>query len=304
MFPRTERRRQGFTLIELLVVIAIIAILAAILFPVFQKVRENARSAKCESNLKQIGIATLQYQQDYDESYPNGWQPDGLDNSHAGLTMWRVSLLPFLTGERIPTSTADIYSAQTEASWNSDNTLSCPDAPTSTSYGPTSYGYNTSTLTGGWDNGTGNQDGSSVLHYVGKKLAEIRSPANIVAYCDGAEVLSGGASAAADPHYHDADGGCTGYETNGGANGVGACGPFAMNPDVWIAQNTSVDWNIGTPGGNGDWSTDSNGDRRPTPRHNKRINCAFADGHVKSMLAAPTLNARIGSANDIWHDHD
>ena len=63
-------RRPGFTLIELLVVIAIIAILAAILFPVFARARENARRASCQSNLKQIGLGILQYTQDYDEKYP------------------------------------------------------------------------------------------------------------------------------------------------------------------------------------------------------------------------------------------
>lgn len=62
--------RRGFTLIELLVVIAIIAILAAILFPVFAKAREKARQASCLSNMKQIGLAVMQYVQDYDEKFP------------------------------------------------------------------------------------------------------------------------------------------------------------------------------------------------------------------------------------------
>jgi prepilin-type N-terminal cleavage/methylation domain-containing protein/prepilin-type processing-associated H-X9-DG protein len=63
--------KQAFTLIELLVVIAIIAILAAILFPVFARARENARRASCMSNLKQIGLGIMQYTQDYDEKFPN-----------------------------------------------------------------------------------------------------------------------------------------------------------------------------------------------------------------------------------------
>src|SRR6476646_1701115 len=73
---------RGFTLIELLVVIAIIAILAAILFPVFGRARENARRSSCQSNLKQMGLGFAQYTQDYDERYPlacYGTQTDQLD---------------------------------------------------------------------------------------------------------------------------------------------------------------------------------------------------------------------------------
>lgn len=76
--PHAGNRAQGFTLIELLVVIAIIAILAAILFPVFGRARENARRSSCLSNQKQIGLALMQYAQDYDERLPaigNGCGP-------------------------------------------------------------------------------------------------------------------------------------------------------------------------------------------------------------------------------------
>jgi prepilin-type N-terminal cleavage/methylation domain-containing protein/prepilin-type processing-associated H-X9-DG protein len=66
----SPKQRSAFTLIELLVVVAIIAILAAILFPVFAQAREKGRQATCVSNLRQLGTATLLYAQDYDETYP------------------------------------------------------------------------------------------------------------------------------------------------------------------------------------------------------------------------------------------
>src|SRR4051795_2249509 len=72
MRSSTKIRTIGFTLIELLVVIAIIALLAAILFPVFARARENARKSSCLNNLKQVGIGLLQYAQDYDEIVVNG----------------------------------------------------------------------------------------------------------------------------------------------------------------------------------------------------------------------------------------
>ncbi len=69
----TTRTKKGFTLIELLIVIAIIAILAAILFPVFAQAREKARGTVCQSNLKQFSLALLQYASDYDDALPISW---------------------------------------------------------------------------------------------------------------------------------------------------------------------------------------------------------------------------------------
>lgn len=90
-------KRRGFTLIELLVVIAIIAILAAILFPVFARAREQARKTTCTSNLKQIGTSLLMYVQDYDETYP--WlMQDGRNNDDAtGLSKQMVNGPPLYT---------------------------------------------------------------------------------------------------------------------------------------------------------------------------------------------------------------
>ncbi len=89
-----RRVGSGFTLIELLVVIAIIAILAAILFPVFARAREKARQASCMSNLKQIGAATLMYIQDYDERYPPQFGPTpDLD--------WPIMLMPYVRNAQL-----------------------------------------------------------------------------------------------------------------------------------------------------------------------------------------------------------
>ena len=93
---RDTKHQRGFTLIELLVVIAIIAILAAILFPVFAQAREKARAISCLSNLKQLGTGAMMYVQDYDDTYPQGVGKTNGGNWYNGLnTMypngWRAA---------------------------------------------------------------------------------------------------------------------------------------------------------------------------------------------------------------------
>jgi prepilin-type N-terminal cleavage/methylation domain-containing protein/prepilin-type processing-associated H-X9-DG protein len=92
---KTTSQNQAFTLIELLVVIAIIAILAAILFPVFAQAREKARQTTCLSNLKQIGTSVLMYVQDYDETWPISHPHDPAVNHHLFTLIWDT--LPTLT---------------------------------------------------------------------------------------------------------------------------------------------------------------------------------------------------------------
>jgi prepilin-type N-terminal cleavage/methylation domain-containing protein/prepilin-type processing-associated H-X9-DG protein len=110
-----EMKKKGFTLIELLVVIAIIAILAAILFPVFARARENARRASCQSQMKQIALGYKQYIQDYDELYPRA--AEGGPNV-AGA--WGNQLQPYLKSTQIFVCPSDSAGAN----------------------GSTSYGYN------------------------------------------------------------------------------------------------------------------------------------------------------------------
>jgi len=95
MFIPPKPQKRGFTLIELLVVIAIIAILAAILFPVFQKVRENARRTSCLSNMKQIGLAIIQYQQDTDEFFPGSNGSPAIGASPSGNN-WGQDIYPYV----------------------------------------------------------------------------------------------------------------------------------------------------------------------------------------------------------------
>jgi prepilin-type N-terminal cleavage/methylation domain-containing protein/prepilin-type processing-associated H-X9-DG protein len=99
-----KARRKGFTLIELLVVIAIIAILAAILFPVFARARAKARQAKCQSNLKQLGLAFLMYTTDNDEMLPAwGYGDTGSPNNGVaeGFYSWDSVIMPYMRNQDI-----------------------------------------------------------------------------------------------------------------------------------------------------------------------------------------------------------
>jgi prepilin-type N-terminal cleavage/methylation domain-containing protein/prepilin-type processing-associated H-X9-DG protein len=101
---------RGFTLIELLVVIAIIAILAAILFPVFAQAREKARQITCASNLKELALAILMYSEDYDEAYP-GAMNIGIWNQPGGRSMigscWQTAIVPYIKSNGVFTCPDD-----------------------------------------------------------------------------------------------------------------------------------------------------------------------------------------------------
>ena len=139
---------KGFTLIELLVVIAIIAILAAILFPVFAKVREKARQISCASNMKQIGLAVAQYTQDFDEKYPNGY------NRWGNTCGWATPIMPYVKSTAV---------------------FKCPDDNTANTppNAVVSYAIN-DTLLG---DGIGN-NGS------GANIAALNAPASTVMFCE------------------------------------------------------------------------------------------------------------------------
>jgi prepilin-type N-terminal cleavage/methylation domain-containing protein/prepilin-type processing-associated H-X9-DG protein len=131
MTESTSSRRRGFTLIELLVVIAIIAILAAILFPVFAKAREKGRQASCESNLKQIGIAVLSYTQDYDETLPScSFNACGNDP----WTIWPTTQ-PGASGWEA------LFEGPIQPYIKNDQVLICPSASGGL-WGVSGYGYN------------------------------------------------------------------------------------------------------------------------------------------------------------------
>jgi prepilin-type N-terminal cleavage/methylation domain-containing protein/prepilin-type processing-associated H-X9-DG protein len=172
--------RRGFTLIELLVVIAIIAILAAILFPVFAKAREKARQTSCLSNVKQVSLGLIQYTQDYDERSPRGDSVAWGDGAwpaypHGGYV---DACYPYVKNAQVFLCPSD----------SARNCISAANPPTDT------HTYGSDVLPGSYPS----QQLSYVYNYniYNYSLGQIQYPAETVLMCEGGErpyVYSSGA---------------------------------------------------------------------------------------------------------------
>lgn len=197
-------KRRGFTLIELLVVIAIIAILAAILFPVFARARDAARKTQCTSNLKQIGTAIIMYAQDYDECLVPAQtgtcqQPDSFG--------WGDLIQPYAKNTGLlfcPSNTVKIKVVNTlnpprvvrDRGGTSGASDDCTGSGTVTSQFNYSYGVNTFGAAGVPATSAG------PFNLVGNSLAIIPSPANVAGISEGRGASPwalGGGSGAYDP---------------------------------------------------------------------------------------------------------
>ncbi|HOM82839.1 MAG TPA: DUF1559 domain-containing protein [Armatimonadota bacterium] len=161
------KRSAGFTLIELLVVIAIIAILAAILFPVFARARENARKSTCQSNLKQLGMAAMQYAQDYDETYPMMYR------RMPHLYWWSDVLQPYVKNYQVLVCPSGSWSTATERPPSLPNPLVC------------SYAFPYFSKT---------DAGAAITPLPGAPMASVPDPAGTIMFCDSTttEIYSGG----------------------------------------------------------------------------------------------------------------
>lgn len=290
----TKRQyRKGFTLIELLVVIAIIAILAAILFPVFAQARSKAEQAVCLSNMKQMGLATMMYLQDYDGTfYPHRW------NSGPGTN----PMIPITGGANSPINGAatmkTFWISILQPYMKSLDIFKCPDNPNAW------VGTNTDGVQcGGSDNNT--NVGCGGVGYGGQNSYGHNdlwlSPAN--RYADNSSAVSVVNQAAVprsivlicDATYYGAGpdvANVTGHLINEAANGADLSyanyqSPFYQN--YWKnIGNSKWSWNVQ----NGQW-VDTPSAQALTDgasRHMGMVNCVFTDGHAKAIPYAQLID--------------
>jgi len=172
-------KRKAFTLIELLVVIAIIAILAAILFPVFAQAREKARQSSCISNMKQLGTGLMMYNQDYDEmtpADPNLPVPGGTPAVPAGTITFALALIdPYLKNNGIKKCPSD-----------SNPLLRSDGLPGARPPGDQGCSYKaTASTPAGTANGSAFLDAWGVIRWNGVAMAEMSAPADTIAITEG-----------------------------------------------------------------------------------------------------------------------
>jgi prepilin-type N-terminal cleavage/methylation domain-containing protein len=140
---RVDAKRTGFTLIELLVVIAIIAILAAILFPVFAQAREKARQTTCLSNEKEIGLGVIMYVQDYDEHFPVEREPNTYNPPGPFGITWRTTIQPYIKNTQLMYCPDDASNVQWSEGYQDGITYGCAsDGSVNEKGNHISYAYN------------------------------------------------------------------------------------------------------------------------------------------------------------------
>ncbi|MCS6775835.1 MAG: DUF1559 domain-containing protein [Chloroherpetonaceae bacterium] len=244
------RRSSAFTLIELLVVIAIIAILAAILFPVFAQARESARKAACLSNHKQIGTAIMMYVQDYDEIYPRSqwFEVPNPSGGGEGQHLWATDVLPYIkNGDR----------------WGAGGVFSCPSFPNKTQNN--NYGVNERVM----------QDCWMPCTRPGTPISQIEMPAELALIVD-----KGQNSYYWSWHM---------FITDDWAWALGHENAWSQYPDgVWRPNRNAQGWKYG-PNADTDLPIDNTWPGWPNPaimpryRHQVTTTVTWADGHAKAM---------------------